>query len=1267
MIADTPVGYAPAIGPSPQFEVRYNSRELLLPQIFSFSNFGPRWAFDWLSYAEERPASCGVINNGCVPDHVYVFLRGGGGEPYLGPPDMNGAYPTHYRARATLVKTSTSPIRYERRLADGGVHVFGQADGAPAGQRRVFLTEIRDPQGHTLQFTYDSQLRLAALTDALGQVTTLSYEVGSDPLKVTKVTDPFGRFASFGYNASGRLESITDVIGMTSSFVYGPDDNIVSMTTPYGTTTFRYEADALGFYTSPMVEATDPLGGTERLEFHWQSALPSSEPANAVPTGFTAANTDLDKYVTLYWDKRAWMLYPGDASKALQTHWLLHGEYPGIDIVRSVPVPHSVKRPLENRVWYAYPNQPSADYAGTHTTSSNIARVLDDGTTQSLQATYNTMGQMTSTTDPMGRRTSYTYAANGIDLIEVRQTTGTLNDLLATYANYTTQHLPQTITDAAGQTTTLTYNSAGQVTTSTNPKNETTTSVYETGTGRLLSITGPVTGATTTYTYDGYGRVRTVTDSDGYALTTDYDAMDRPIRVTYPDETYDETTYERLNVATRRDRLGRVTRMFFDALGRLVSTRDPLGRVITQEWCACGAMEALVDANGSRTAWERDAQQRVVKEVRANGSETLYVYETTTSRLKRQTDPRGQHTDYIYFADNQPQQTSYPNAVIATPTVTFTYDTTYGRVSTMVDGTGTTTTTYHAPGNFGAGQVASIDGPLTNDTIAYAYDQLGRVTTRSINGSANEVTWTFDALGRVTAETNVLGTFAYGYDGHTNRVASVTYPNNQTSTYAYFGNTGDHRLQTIHHKYPNTTTLSKFDYTYDAAENILTWRQQADTTAVLWNYGYDLADQLTLAVKQLTDPTPVVLKRYGYTYDPAGNRTAEQIDDAVTGATYDNMNRLVSRQPGGVLRFVGTVNEASTVRIDGRPATVTPDGRFAGQVPVGGGASTVTIVATDPSGNSATAVYDLTQSGAAQTSAYDANGNLTSDGIHTYEWNARNQLAAIDGGTSRSEFTYDGLRRRVRVVEKENGTVQLETTVVWCEEEICEVRAADGIVVTKRAFLFGEQQSGDARLFVSDHLGSVTEVTDSSSTLLARYDLDPWGRRTLVAGNDVTERGYTDLTTHPPSGLNIALYRVYSPSLGRWTSADPAGMQDGLNLYQYVANNPLKYVDPLGLSKRKRRTQSRTRLCNEKETIACEIQCANKGVESCRVSQTFRVTRATGGLVGWEWKDGPMSCSCKEPKEPVCKNCRVVLEWIVILGTIAVQTARTCVQLAPAS
>jgi hypothetical protein len=196
------------------------------------------------------------------------------------------------------------------------------------------------------------------------------------------------------------------------------------------------------------------------------------------------------------------------------------------------------------------------------------------------------------------------------------------------------------------------------------------------------------------------------------------------------------------------------------------------------------------------------------------------------------------------------------------------------------------------------------------------------VTVRAINGAANTVTWVFDALGRVTSEQNLLGTFTYTYDGVTTRLATVTYPNNQSSTYSYLPTNQDHRLQTIHHTYPGGATLSKFDYTYDAVGNILTWRQQADSTAVLWRYGYDSADQLTAAVKESTATPATVLQRYAYGYDRAGNRLFEQIDDQVVAASHDTLNRLLTHTPGGPLQFVGTVNEPATVRIDGQPAVV---------------------------------------------------------------------------------------------------------------------------------------------------------------------------------------------------------------------------------------------------------------------------------------------------------------------------------------------------------
>ena len=99
-------------------------------------------------------------------------------------------------------------------------------------------------------------------------------------------------------------------------------------------------------------------------------------------------------------------------------------------------------------------------------------------------------------------------------------------------------------------------------------------------------------------------------------------------------------------------------------------------------------------------------------------------------------------------------------------------------MATRTDGTGVTTYAYHPVGGLGAGQLATVDGPLIDDTITYTCDQLGRVIVRAINSVG--VTLAFDALGRVTSEVNVLGTFGYTYDGVSGRVAGVTHPNQQT-------------------------------------------------------------------------------------------------------------------------------------------------------------------------------------------------------------------------------------------------------------------------------------------------------------------------------------------------------------------------------------------------------------------------------------------------------------------------------------------------------
>lgn len=321
-------------------------------------------------------------------------------------------------------------------------------------------------------------------------------------------------------------------------------------------------------------------------------------------------------------------------------------------------------------------------------------------------------GKVTKSTDPVGRETVFEYDPNEIDLLSIRQKnpqSPTGYDVLTTFTYRPTdpRHLPATVANTSGQTTTYTYRSNGDIETVVTPERDNLsvaerTTTYEyypddapLGAGRLQRVTGPLPGATTSFTYDDLGRVRTVTDSDGYTVTADYDAMDRPTKTTYPDGTFEETVYNRLDAERHRDRLGRWSHTLRDALRRVVATQDPLGRTITQVWCTCGSLDKLIDANGNETRWERDILGRVKKEIRANGSETVYTYENTTSRLKRVTDPKGQHKDHEYFLDDNLKQISYPNAENATTTVTFTYESIYDRVATVRDGTGETKYAYY--------------------------------------------------------------------------------------------------------------------------------------------------------------------------------------------------------------------------------------------------------------------------------------------------------------------------------------------------------------------------------------------------------------------------------------------------------------------------------------------------------------------------------------------------------------------------------------------
>jgi len=363
----------------------------------------------------------------------------------------------------------------------------------------------------------------------------------------------------------------------------------------------------------------------------------------------------------------------------------------------------------------------------------------------------------------------------------------------------------------------------------------------------------------------------------------------------------------------------------------------------------------------------------------------------------------------------------------------------------------------------------------------------------------------FDSLGRVSTDVNKLGTFTNTYAGVTNRLTKLAYPGGASANYLYFPNSGDKRLQQIKNlnSSNNNNLISQQDYTCDAEGEILTWKKNYAGLAApqRFDLGYDNADQLLTAPLKNAS-TNALIKQYTYGYDTASNRTSETVASTTTTSNPNNVNEITS-QSGGTNR----------------------------------------------------------------TLSYDLDGSITSDGgTRTFEWDGANRLVAINytGFTTRSEFTYDGLSRVAKIVEKTGSTINSTRKFVWSGTEMVEFRDATD-AVTQRNYKQGQYVGTTAYFYTRDHLGSIREMFTGGGTVVARYDHDPYGRSTTVLGATPTDFNFTGLYRHLKSNLDLATYRAYDPDLGRWINQDPIEELGGLNLYEYGINGPTRYVDPSGL------------------------------------------------------------------------------------------------------
>ena len=268
---------------------------------------------------------------------------------------------------------------------------------------------------------------------------------------------------------------------------------------------------------------------------------------------------------------------------------------------------------------------------------------------------------------------------------------------------------------------------------------------------------------------------------------------------------------------------------------------------------------------------------------------------------------------------------------------------------------------------------------------------------------------------------------------------------------------------------------------------------------------------------------------------------------------------------------------------------------FTGNPPLTGGTNTTALTTVDGGNNQVTSNYQVSAQTTGSTSlTFDADGNMTSDGTNTYQWDAENRLIQINypGTSNYSQFTYDGFGNKVKIVEVSGGTTTSTKQFVWCSSQMCEARNASG-TVTAQYFAYGETISGTSYYYTRDHLGfdpnqaskfaqltlipglgnvwnpsqsgSIREMTDSSDNVQAAYSYDPYGRATQLQGSLSSDFQYAGYYNHAPSGLSLTLTRAYNAPLGRWLSRDPIGIAGGVNLNAYVGNSPAVFRDPSGL------------------------------------------------------------------------------------------------------
>jgi RHS repeat-associated protein len=201
---------------------------------------------------------------------------------------------------------------------------------------------------------------------------------------------------------------------------------------------------------------------------------------------------------------------------------------------------------------------------------------------------------------------------------------------------------------------------------------------------------------------------------------------------------------------------------------------------------------------------------------------------------------------------------------------------------------------------------------------------------------------------------------------------------------------------------------------------------------------------------------------------------------------------------------------------------------------------------------------------------HDAHGNMTSMGgyFRNMQWDHRDRMLSLENatGATLARFRYDAAGQRVEKTEGGDATFYFgEFEFYSHRRDSLIVRDGHGILATVD---YGNGANPQVRLQLSNHLGScTTEISTADGSVISHEEFHPYGTTSYHArksGYEAKRYRYTAKERDDSTGLSYHGARYYAPWLTRWISADPSGVDSGVNVYLYCRCNPCAFSDPNG-------------------------------------------------------------------------------------------------------